>query len=166
MQISDLRPDDAAAIEQAAQALVDEFREHSPTSWPDRAAARAEVLEALQPGKVCRVARDVDGAVLGWVGGQPSYARVWELHPLVVRSSAQRRGIGRALVADLEAQVRARGALTLMLGSDDEDEEIDSDMAEDEDEEEDPTLCGLGKPSLLPALSTFRATLMEGPSPI
>jgi aminoglycoside 6'-N-acetyltransferase I len=121
MQIADLRTDDAAAIEQAAQALVDEFREHSPTSWPDLAAARAEVLGALEPGKVCRVARDVDGAVLGWVGGQPSYARVWELHPLVVRSSAQRRGIGRALVADLEVLVRARGGLTLMLGSDDED---------------------------------------------
>jgi aminoglycoside 6'-N-acetyltransferase I len=121
MQISDLRPDDAAAIEQAAQALVDGFREHSPTSWPDRTAAHAEVLGTLEAGKVCRVARGADGAMLGWVGGRPSYARVWELHPLVVLPAVQRRGIGRALVADLEAQVRARGALTLMLGSDDED---------------------------------------------
>jgi aminoglycoside 6'-N-acetyltransferase I len=31
-----------------------------------------------------------------------------------------RRGIGRALVADLEARVGERGALTLWLGTDDE----------------------------------------------
>jgi aminoglycoside 6'-N-acetyltransferase I len=45
---------------------------------------------------------------------------VWELHPLVVRHDLQRRGIGRALVTDLEARVRERGAITLWLGSDDE----------------------------------------------
>jgi len=66
MDISDLRPDDAAAIEQAAQALVDGFREHWPTAWPDLIVARAEVEQALEPGKVCRVARGADGRVLGW----------------------------------------------------------------------------------------------------
>jgi aminoglycoside 6'-N-acetyltransferase I len=122
MHISDLQPDDAAAMEQAAQALVDGFREHWPTGWPDLVAARAEVDEALEPGKVCRVARDADGRVLGWIGGQHSYARVWELHPLVVAPSAQHRGIGCALVADLEVQTRERGGLTILLGSDDETE--------------------------------------------
>lgn len=121
MQIADLLPDDRPAIEQAAQALIAGFREHWPTAWPDLAAARAEVHEALEPGKVCRVAREADGRVQGWIGGQHFYARVWELHPLVVLPSAQGRGIGRALVADLEEQVRQRGGLTLMLGSDDED---------------------------------------------
>lgn len=122
MDISDLQSDHAAVIEQAAQALVDGFREHWPTAWPDLVAARAEVEQALEPGKLCRVARAADGRVLGWIGGQHAYARVWELHPLVVVPSAQGRGIGRALVADLEARVRERGALTLMLGSDDEDD--------------------------------------------
>ena len=122
MQIADLQPSDAAAIEQAAHALVAGFRDHAPDAWPDLAAARAEVHEALEPGKVCRVARDADGAVLGWVGGRLFYARVWELHPLVVQLAAQQRGIGRALVADLEMQVRQRGGLTVLLGSDDEDD--------------------------------------------
>jgi aminoglycoside 6'-N-acetyltransferase I len=64
---------------------------------------------------------DEAGTVLGWVGGIRQYdGHVWELHPLVVRPDCQRQGIGRMLVADLEAQVRERGAVTLWLGSDDE----------------------------------------------
>ena len=121
MNIGDLQPTDAAAIEQAAHALVAGFREHWPTAWPDLAVARAEVETALTGGRVCRVARDCAGTVLGWIGGHRAYARVWELHPLVVLSTVQRQGIGRALVADLERQVRERGGLTLLLGSDDED---------------------------------------------
>jgi aminoglycoside 6'-N-acetyltransferase I len=120
MQISNLQPNDTVAIEQAAHALLAGFRDHAPDAWPDLAAARTEVQEALGPGKVCRIAQDDDRTVLGWVGGRHSYARVWELHPLVVHPSAQRRGIGRALVADLEVQVRQRGGLTVLLGSDDE----------------------------------------------
>jgi aminoglycoside 6'-N-acetyltransferase I len=120
MQVSDLEPSDAAAVEQAAHALVVGFRAHAPDAWPDLADARSEVQQALEPGKLCRVARDTDGSVLGWIGGRLSYARVWELHPLVVLPAVQRRGIGRALVEDLEVQVRKRGGLTILLGSDDE----------------------------------------------
>src|SRR5215213_9359799 len=120
MKIIDLQPHDTAAIEQAAHALVSGFRDQAPDAWPDLVQARSEVQQALAPGKVCRVARDADGTLLGWIGGQHSYARVWELHPLVVVRTAQRRGIGRTLVADLEAQVRQRGGLTILLGSDDE----------------------------------------------
>jgi aminoglycoside 6'-N-acetyltransferase I len=120
MQIIDLQPEDAAAIEQAAHALVVGFRDQAPDAWPDLVEARSEVQQALEPGKVCRIACDADGTLLGWVGGHLFYARVWELHPLVVIPAAQRRGIGRALVADLEAQVRQRGGMTILLGSDDE----------------------------------------------
>ena len=43
------------------------------------------------------------------------------LHPLVVRSDYQSKGIGRALVSDLEGQVRQGGGITLRVGTDDED---------------------------------------------
>ncbi len=122
MDISDLDPDDTAAIEQAAEALVAGFHEHWPTAWPTLADAREEVQQALEPGKICRVARADDGTVLGWIGGYLSYAYVWELHPLVVPPEQQGRGIGRALVADFEAQVQQRGGMTILLGSDDEND--------------------------------------------
>lgn len=121
MRIDDLPADDAL-ISQAAALLVEGFREHWPAAWPDLDSALEEVRAALEPGKVCRAALDGD-TLLGWVGGIPGYdGNVWELHPLVVHAAHQGRGIGRALVADLEAQARARGGLTLWLGTDDEDD--------------------------------------------
>ncbi len=113
--------DDEAAVEQAAAILVAGFRLHWPDAWPDLASAREEVQEALEPGKICRAAFEDSGSVLGWIAGRHSYARVWELHPLVVRPDAQGRGVGRALVADFETQVRERAGLTILLGTDDED---------------------------------------------
>lgn len=122
MQIIDLSTSCEEVQKQAAQALVAAFAEHWPTAWPDIEAARAELAEALEAEKICRAALDDAGQLLGWVGAMPSYARVWELHPLVVLPQRQGRGVGRALVEDLVALVRARGGLTLSLGSDDEDD--------------------------------------------
>ncbi len=48
------------------------------------------------------------------------FSRVWELHPLVIDQQHQRHGIGRSLVVDIERVVAERGAMTLVLGSDDE----------------------------------------------
>jgi aminoglycoside 6'-N-acetyltransferase I len=121
LQIIDLS-DDEGLIEQTAALLVAAFAEHWADSWPDLESARAEVRESLTPDRISRIAIDETGTVLGWIGGQPQYdGNVWELHPLAVHPAHQRRGIGRALVADLEALVRARGAHTLWLGSDDQD---------------------------------------------
>jgi aminoglycoside 6'-N-acetyltransferase I len=122
MQIIDLRADDEQAVGQVAGLLVEAFREHWPEAWPDLASARQEVGESFETGRISRVAVDNEGMVLGWVGGICQYdGHVWELHPLVVRPDRQGQGIGRALVIDLEAQVRQRGGLTLWLGTDDED---------------------------------------------
>lgn len=121
MQIVDLQPDAAHLIEQVAAMLVAGFRAHWPEAWPDHAAARAEVHESFAAERISRVALDHAGVALGWIGGIQLYdGNVWELHPLVVRTDQQRRGIGRALVTDLEQQVRQRGGLVITLGTDDE----------------------------------------------
>ena len=119
--IVDLDPDQGGMVRQAAALLIEGFKDHWPDAWPDMEAALEEVRESLGEGRISRVALDRSGTVLGWIGGMPSYGgNVWELHPLVVRPDLQRQGIGRALVADLEALLRERGALTLWLGTDDE----------------------------------------------
>lgn len=119
IRIDDLDAADDALVEQVAYVLLDAFRPVS--DWPvDIEAARAEVRESLEPGRLSLVARDEAGTLLGWIGAQHEYARVWELHPLAVFPSVQRRGVGRALVVALEARVAALGGLTLRLGTDDE----------------------------------------------
>ncbi|MCP4416877.1 MAG: GNAT family N-acetyltransferase, partial [Chloroflexi bacterium] len=47
-------------------------------------------------------------------------ASVWEMHPLIVHPNYQGRRIGRALVANLEIEVKKRGGNTIFLGADDE----------------------------------------------
>lgn len=120
MQIIDLMFDNEAHVHQAATLLVEGFR-ILPDTWDDLPDALEEVHEALEADKICRIALDNVGSVVGWVGGNPGYdGRVWELHPLVVDPEYQGKGIGRALVVDLEEQVRQRGGLTITLGTDDE----------------------------------------------
>ena len=122
MRMVDLRAEDDALVEQAARLLVDCFAEHWPSAWPDLASALETVREALGPGRIARAALDDDGALIGWIGAASGYdGHVWELHPLAVRPDRQGRGVGGALVADLEALVAERGGLTLYLGTDDED---------------------------------------------
>lgn len=89
---------------------------------PTQDAARDEVRDALSGDRICRAALGEDGALLGFIGAIPTYkGNVWELHPLAVSRRAQRQGIGRKLVQDLEEQVALRGGVTLWLGTDDED---------------------------------------------
>ena len=122
MRIIDLRPDDEDTIRQLAALLVEGFGAHWPNAWPDMAAALREVKESLGTDRISRVAVDERGSALGWVGGIRQYnGNVWELHPMVVQADHRRKGIGRALVADLEERARERGGLTVWLGTDDED---------------------------------------------
>ena len=123
MEIATLHPDNEHLIQQAAQLLMDAFREHWPDAWPTLEEGLKEVHELLESERICRAAVDEQGSLLGIIGGIPGYdGLVWELHPLAVQLSLQGKGIGRALVQDLEEQVRAKGALTITLGSDDEDD--------------------------------------------
>lgn len=121
MRIIDLSPGNTTLIEGVAALLVAGFRDSH--AWPDLESAMAEVRESLAPQRISRVAVDEHDTALGWIGGAEQYhGHVWELHPLVVHPAYRQHGIGRALVADLEAEVRRRavGAVTLWLATDDE----------------------------------------------
>jgi aminoglycoside 6'-N-acetyltransferase I len=122
MKIIDLEPKNDAAIQQAANLLVQGFRDHWPNAWPDQESAMREVQEALQKENINRVAINDGGDVIGWIGGIPEYdGNAWELHPLVVSPAYQGKGIGQALIADFEMCVKERGGITIFLGTDDED---------------------------------------------
>lgn len=120
MTIVDFTPDHQKQIEQVAQLLLQAFV-HIPDAWATLQDARNEVQESFASGRISRVALDENEDAVGWVGGIPQYdGNVYELHPLAIKPEYQRHGIGRALVADFEQQVRERGALTVVLGTDDE----------------------------------------------
>jgi aminoglycoside 6'-N-acetyltransferase I len=138
MRITDFHTQNQEMIEQSATLLVEGFKEHWPRAWPDLGAALEEVRGCLGPGRINRITVDdgvgdagddaVDGGaddgsiLLGWIGASREYGgNTWELHPLVVHPDHQGQGIGRALVADLEARVREQGGITIYLGTDDED---------------------------------------------
>lgn len=123
MKIVDLVPQSEAIHRAAAQMLVDAFRVFSPEAWPTLESALEEVHGFIDESdeRISRAALRDDGQLMGWIGGLAQYdGNTFELHPLVVRPDVQGQGIGRALVLDLEAQVAARGAHTIFLGTDDE----------------------------------------------
>jgi aminoglycoside 6'-N-acetyltransferase I len=116
--IADLTAADSARIDEAAALLHAAF---SPLGvWTTKAEARQEVIESISADRLSRVARAADGTVIGWIGAIREYdGLVWQLHPIVVAQAHRRNGVGRALIADLEAILVARGGLTLWAGSDD-----------------------------------------------
>lgn len=123
MRVIDLNKDDDRVVNQAANILHSAFREHWPDAWANLDEAIEEIHEMCSAERIRRVAVNELGEIVGLIGGMPSYGgRVWELHPLAVRVDQQRCGIGRLLIVDFEEQVKQRGGLTIMLGSDDVDE--------------------------------------------
>ena len=125
MEIRALSPDDQDVRERLAELLVEGFRDFAPDAWPTIEEARETVAECVSAGPILVAHIDggiacIDGGIAGWVGARPTYSRVWELHPMVVDPACQRGGVGRALVAAIERVVADRGAMTLVLGSDDE----------------------------------------------
>jgi aminoglycoside 6'-N-acetyltransferase I len=120
IEIADLEPGDEHGILAVADILVESFK-HIPGCLMTLEDAFVEVRASFGPGRISRKALDESGHPAGWVGGIEQYhGHAFELHPLAVRPSARGRGIGRALVADLEHQARERGAVMVYLGTDDE----------------------------------------------
>jgi len=122
MKIINLTEGNDLLIQQAAQLLVDAFREHWADAWPSLEDSLREVHEMLETERICRAAINDEGNLIGLIGGIPQYdGLVWELHPLAVQPELQGKGIGKTLVEDFEDQVSSHGGLTITLGSDDED---------------------------------------------
>lgn len=121
MQIIDLTCNNQAAIAQIIDFFVAAFEGRSSENFANRENALEEIQDSFAADRISRIAIHQDGTVLGWIGAIQQYeGHAWELHPLVVRGDRQRQGVGRALVADLEAQVRQRGGTTIYIGTDDE----------------------------------------------
>ena len=117
MKIINLKELNESQLAQAAQMLTDEL----PLGWPDFADAMDEINNRLNEPGAFFIAAVCGDEVLGWCGIlETGYSSLFELHPLVVRSASQRKGIGTMLVDAISAAARERGALTLWLGADDE----------------------------------------------
>ncbi len=83
------------------------------TFKPDEIAVALELVDAAIAGSVdyeVRVAVDGDG-VCGYIcfGRTPMTARTYDLYWIVVHARARGRGVARALVQAMEADVRGRG---------------------------------------------------------
>ena len=121
MKIQNLDPDDDGAIEQVAALLVD-FAPNQAAAWEDLESAKDTIEETFDEDSIARVALNDAGNVIGFAAAAPQYSHAWELHPVVVARDEQHRGVGRALVTDIEELVAAEGGLTVYLGADDLDE--------------------------------------------
>ncbi len=83
--------------------------------------AKSEVEELTSPDRIC-IGLIEDGSLIGLIGGINMYnGLAYELHPLVIKKSHQRKGYGSKLIAVFEREVHKHGGITIYLGSDDED---------------------------------------------
>jgi len=113
-------PRDEAHIRQGGEVIQAAFEKNFPGAWETVEDGIEEIHEMLADDRICRAAL-LDGKIVGWIGGIPEYdGNVWELHPLAIHPDYQGQGIGRLLVEDFEQLVSEKGALTIILGSDDE----------------------------------------------
>jgi len=121
MRIIDLEKTDEKRIQQVAEILNVSFHGHCP-DYEDMNDAHKKVLDSFEDHQLSRIAIDDGGNVLGWIGGIRMYnGNVWEIDPLVVKKNTQGKGVGKALIADFEANMVRLGACTIWLGTDDED---------------------------------------------
>lgn len=119
MRLVDFIELDEAGRKDAARILRDALA-HMPSAYGAAGEAEAEVATFFSDPDRFAIAALIDDGLAGWIGGIDSYSHGLELHPLVVDPAHQRRGIGRALVAALEARAAAMGKLVVHLGTDDD----------------------------------------------
>ncbi|HTX48627.1 MAG TPA: GNAT family N-acetyltransferase [Caulobacteraceae bacterium] len=117
MRLVDFADLTAAQTAEAARIL----REAIPgPSYKQSGEAEQEVARFFDNPDRFAIAALEGADPIGWVGGVRDYPTSLQLHPLVVDPPRHRRGVGRALVAALEARALGEGYLAMHLGSDDE----------------------------------------------
>jgi aminoglycoside 6'-N-acetyltransferase I len=112
-QLTDLQRKQAAEMLRAGFA-------HMQNAFVEPGEAEEEVSTFIKDPDRRALAALNDERLLGWIGAIRTYDHAWELHPLVVDPPHQRRGIGTSLVKAMEQKARAKGVLTLYLGTDDD----------------------------------------------
>jgi len=113
--IRSARPDDAPAIGQIWNRIIRDTVFTFTTIEKDPEAIAASIAE----GMPCHVATHAD-RVVGFVTafqfrGGPGYAHTFE-HSIHLIPEAQGRGLGRALMATIEDDLRTRGVHSLFAG--------------------------------------------------
>jgi putative acetyltransferase len=96
-------PFDAELVAESARELVERYGADTEPGGPPSAV------------DVFLVARDDDGEVLGCGGLRRVDPSTFELKRMYTRPAARGRGVGRAILAALEAEARGRGARRVVL---------------------------------------------------
>jgi N-acetylglutamate synthase-like GNAT family acetyltransferase len=111
LTIRDARPEDAQALARLIEQLG------YPTS-PDAVVRRVDLLASSEADRL--VVAELEGRVVGLASVHISLSVEYDepsakLSAIVVDSDYRRRGIGEALVAEIEAEARARGCCLVFL---------------------------------------------------
>lgn len=103
----------------AAEILSSTFNNLGNTSWPTFESAISEVKECIEKPNIC-IGIMFNDILVGWVGLRPMYKNTWELHPLVIKTDYQGKGIGKLLLSEIEKVAKKQGIIGIALGTDDE----------------------------------------------
>ncbi|EMB2852338.1 TPA: AAC(6')-Ia family aminoglycoside 6'-N-acetyltransferase [Pseudomonas aeruginosa] len=103
----------------AARMLKTTFLDIGNDSWPSIDSAIKEVEECIEDPNICLGICE-NSKLIGWIGLRPMYDKTWELHPLVVCTEYQGKGIGKKLINECENRAKEKGIIGIALGTDDE----------------------------------------------
>ncbi len=104
----------------AAKILMNAFKEIGSDSWKDMKSSIETVEECIKEPNICIGICDIKNNLCGWIGLRPMYEKTWEMHPLVVKTDFQRKGIGTRLLCEIERIAKEKGIIGIALGADDE----------------------------------------------